>query len=93
MIADLSSEDLSFLEQSLDPLTDGRTTVEVNILARLRNRQIIMVEWRDRANHHPTADDAVRRAWFDGEARRQEWHRVEWIVRHDDQRGGGWQDW
>ena len=70
------------MEQTSDGVADGGQAVQRDVVACLRYCQVIVVERRDRANHHAAADDTVHRTRLDGEARRQERDRVEGIVGH-----------
>ena len=91
MITGLGGKELSFMEQTSNGVTNGGPAVQRDVVACLYYCQVVVVEGGDRADHHATADDTIRRTRFNGEAQWQERDGVEGIVGH---RGGakrGWQ--
>lgn len=76
------------MKQTSDGMADDGAAMQRNVMDGLRNGQEVVVERRNRPDHHATADNSIRRALFDGESGREEWHRIEGEVRH----GGGGAD-
>lgn len=78
------------MEEALDGVTQLSSKMMWHVSICLRNRQEVMVEWRDWVDHHAAPNQAIGRAWFHRHALRKEGDGVERVVHHCWSRGRDW---